>query len=66
MGLSMKDTALAKYYINEGEKKGFAEGEKQKALEIAVKLLKKGSSVEDVADITGLSLEQVRVINERK
>ena len=62
MGLSLEDTSFAKYLRKEGleegmEKgieKGIVQGEKLKALEIAEKLLKKGFSVEEVADDTGL------------
>ncbi|MFS0644090.1 hypothetical protein [Siminovitchia sp. 179-K 8D1 HS] len=62
MGLSMKDTFLAKYYMNEGEKKGKIEGK----IEIAVRLMEKGYCVEDAADITGLSIEEIKRIKDRK
>ena len=44
--------------------KGIENGEKQKALEIAEKLLKKGFSVEEVADDTGLDVEEVKAIQD--
>lgn len=70
MGLSMKDTFLAKYYMQEGEKKGIKkgmkEGEKQKAIEITLKLLEKGNPIEDIAEVTGLSLEEIQKIKESK
>jgi len=61
MGLSFEDTFLAKYL----RKEGIEQGEKQKALEIAAKLLKKGFSVEEVADDTGLDVEEVRDMQDR-
>ncbi|HLU22127.1 MAG TPA: hypothetical protein VKZ77_06545 [Bacillaceae bacterium] len=64
MGLSLDDTSFAKFYrkegLEEGLKKGKAEGEKQKAQEIAIKLLQKGESIEDVSDTTGLSHEEIK------
>jgi predicted transposase/invertase (TIGR01784 family) len=38
---------------------GGIEGEKRKAIEIALKSLKKGLDIEMVAEITGLSIEDV-------
>ena len=43
--------------VEKGKLEGKLEGEKQKAIEIAKKMLKKDSSVEDVAEITGLSID---------
>ena len=73
MGLSLEDTSFAKYFrkegleegIEKGIEKGIVQGEKLKALEIAAKLLKKGFSVEEVADDTGLDVEEVRDIQDR-
>jgi predicted transposase/invertase (TIGR01784 family) len=78
MGLSMKDTFLAKYYMKEGEKKGMQEGIKkgikegkiegkiEGKMEVVSRLLEKGYSVEDAADITGLSIDEVIRIKDRK
>ncbi|WHY80893.1 hypothetical protein QNH23_13350 [Siminovitchia fortis] len=65
MGLSMKDTFLAKYYMKEGEKKGIEVGIKEGKVEIAVRLLGRGESADDVAEITGLTLEEVERIKDR-
>ena len=43
----------------EGRAEGIEEGSKQKAYEIAKKMLKKGNSIEDICDITGLSIEEI-------
>ena len=51
--------------IEKGIEKGIVQGEKQKVLEIAEKLLKKGFSVEEVADDTGLGVEEVKAIQDR-
>ena len=39
---------------------------KQKALEIAKRLLKKGLSVEDTADSTGLDIEIIEVLQDQE
>lgn len=72
MGLSLEDTSFAKYFrkegleegIEKGIEKGKVEGEKQKAIEIAVRLLEKEATIEYVAEITGLSSEEVKKIKE--
>ena len=42
-----------------GIKKGRAEGEKEKAVTIAVKLCKKGASIEEISELTGLTIEEI-------
>jgi predicted transposase YdaD len=63
MGLSMKDTFLAKYYLKEGEKKGRMkgkiEGKAEGEIEIVFRLFDKGHSAEEEADITGLQIEGI-------
>jgi hypothetical protein len=39
-----------------------AEGEKQKAFEMAVKMKRKGYSVEDICEISGLSPEEIETL----
>lgn len=48
----------------EGRAEGIEEGSKQKAYEIAKKMLKKGNSIEDICDITGLSIEEIEQLKE--
>ena len=48
----------------EGRAEGIEEGSKQKAYEIAKKMLKKGNSIEDIYDITGLSKEEIEELRE--
>lgn len=74
MGLSLDNTSIAKFYRNEGKEEGIAEGlakgkaegltlgQKQKAIEIAIKLIQKGFTIEEVAEDTGLSVEEVKQI----
>ncbi|EIJ41789.1 hypothetical protein BegalDRAFT_0881 [Beggiatoa alba B18LD] len=45
-----------------GLQQGLQEGEKRKAVETALKLLEKGFHVEDVAEITGLMLSDVKAL----
>jgi len=45
--------------IKEGKEEGRKEGRKEANIEIAKKLIKKGMSVEEIADITGLTKEEI-------
>lgn len=60
LGLSLEDTSFAKYYLREGKEKGRMEGKLEKAIEIAKKLLAKGASIEDIAEITDLPVSDVK------
>jgi uncharacterized protein (DUF433 family) len=42
--------------------KGEAKGEYKKAISIALKMVKKGMSIEDIIEITGLTREQIEEI----
>ena len=48
--------------IAEGETRGFADGAYQKALETAKNLLALGLSIENIAQATGLTKEEVQSI----
>lgn len=48
--------------IAEGEARGRAEGELHKALQIAMNLKESGMSAEQIADVTGLTIEQIMKI----
>ena len=50
---------IANYARMEGEQIGIVKGEQKKSKHFALKLLKKGMSVEEVADLTELPKEQV-------
>jgi predicted transposase/invertase (TIGR01784 family) len=43
----------------EGKREGRREGEREKALEIADRLMAKGMSIGDVADATGLTIDEI-------
>jgi len=45
--------------IFKGKQEGFYEGEKHKALSTARKLKEKGLSIPEIAEVTGLSIEEV-------
>ncbi|PTQ55294.1 MAG: Signal transduction histidine kinase [Candidatus Carbobacillus altaicus] len=49
----------------EGRAEGLAEGERQKAIEIAKEMLAEGDSVERVARLTKLSLEEVEKLKQQ-
>ena len=57
------------YDLEEGEEKGRKEGieigAQQKAVEAAENMIKKNYPVDDICEITGLSLEQLLKIKER-
>ncbi len=43
----------------EARAEALAEGAEQKQIEVAIKMIARGDSINDVADITGLSIEKV-------
>ena len=59
---------LAKWsdYIaeNKGYEEGIEDGRKEEKIQIAKKMLKKGNSIEDIYDITGLSKEEIEELRE--
>jgi len=55
----MDQEAIREGGFDEGMEKGLQKGKE----EIAKKLLKKGSSIEDIIDITGLTLEEIENLN---
>ena len=48
------------YAYTQGEQRGIQQGEYNRALEDARRMLKYGDSVEKIADITQLSIEEIR------
>ena len=48
----------------EGHEKGLVEGETKKALETATKLLQKKMSLSDIAEVTGLSEEEINALRQ--
>lgn len=46
----------------EWDKKWKAEGRKEEKLAVALKMLAKGMSIQDVSEVTGLSVEKLRQI----
>jgi predicted transposase/invertase (TIGR01784 family) len=76
MGLSLDDTSFAKFFrkegleegiekgIKQGIEKGIEQGIEQNKIDTAVRLLEKDNSVEFVAEITGLSIVEVKRLKE--
>ena len=50
--------------IEKGEKIGIEKGENNKAIEVAKKMLRKGMDVDDIADISGLSVEEIKKLSD--
>jgi predicted transposase/invertase (TIGR01784 family) len=48
--------------LQQGLQKGLLEGEKRKALATARKLKQKGMSIQEIAELTGLSIEEVQAL----
>ena len=61
---------LAKWsdYIaeNKGYEEGIEDGRKDEKIEIAKKMLSKGNNIEDIIDLTGLSIEEIEKLREEK
>ena len=49
--------------IKKGKEEGLKEGEKNGKIEIARNMLKKGYKIEDIAEISGLSKEEINLLN---
>jgi predicted transposase/invertase (TIGR01784 family) len=56
------DIATLKTAKREGREEGIEEGKQEKAIEMAKKCLKRGMSVPDIADLTGLTEDEIRNI----
>ena len=46
--------------LKDAKKEGKIEGRMESLIEVAEKLLKKGSSIEEIMDVTGLSEQQIK------
>ena len=51
--------------LAKGLAKGLAEGERQKAIKIAMKMLEKGKDVDEIADFTELSVEEIQKLKQQ-
>jgi predicted transposase/invertase (TIGR01784 family) len=47
-------------YVTNAERFGIQKGKEQKTREIAQKMLRKGMALEDIADLTQMSIEQLQ------
>ena len=48
--------------LEEGKIEGLKEGKKEKSIEIAKNMLKLGYKIEDIAEISGLSVEEITLL----
>ena len=46
--------------IEKGKEEGIIKGEKKKSREFALKLLARNTPLDDIADLTGLSIEEIK------
>jgi len=51
--------------LAEGLEKGLAKGERQKAIKMAMKMLEKGSGVDEIAFFTELSVEEIQKLKQQ-
>ena len=61
--LGLKDKYI-KEGVKVGVKEGIKEGDKKRQLRVALKMLKKGFSIEDIMDTTELSREEILKLQE--
>ncbi|MDR1407723.1 MAG: hypothetical protein LBJ23_06730, partial [Tannerella sp.] len=52
--------------LKEGLKEGKIEGERKKSLQVVLNCARKGMSKKDTADITGLSVDEIALILEKR
>jgi predicted transposase/invertase (TIGR01784 family) len=60
----MRESVIYQQILEEGEAKGKAEGEAETTRKLALNLLQIGMSLEQIAQVTELSLEQIQVLQE--
>ena len=59
----MKESVIYQEIFHEGEVKGEKKGEEKATRNIALNMLKNNMNMEDIAKVTGLTLEQVQQFN---
>ena len=58
----LMDSMKGRDYLISAEEKGKAEGKAEEKIEIARKMLSKGKNIEEIIDITDLSVEEIKEI----
>ena len=56
--------AVYKHAEEKGIEKGIIKGEKKKSREFALKLLARNTPLDDIADLTGLSIEEIKKLEQ--
>ncbi len=52
--------------IEEGRREGMEKGENKKAIEIATKMLDKGMNINDISELSGLSVEEIEGLGKKQ
>ncbi|MEH1778821.1 MAG: hypothetical protein V7L26_06850 [Nostoc sp.] len=60
----MRESVIYQQILEEGEAKGKAEGKAETTRKLALNLLRIGMSLEQIAQVTELSLEQIQVLQQ--
>ncbi len=60
----MRESVIYQQILEEGEAKGKAEGKAETTRKLALNLLRIGMSLEQIAQVTELSIEQIQVLQE--
>ena len=59
-------STIAEKLFNEGREEGMEKGKEERSIEVALAALKKGYSVDDIAEITGLDKKAILELKEKK
>lgn len=61
-GYEQREKALRDYYsyIGESYEEGIQQGEQNKSKEIALRMLKRGKDINEIAEDTGLNIEEIQ------
>ena len=65
----MRESVIYQDIFHEGQtqglEQGLEQGSEQKAQEIAIKMINRGIDIQTIADVTGLTIEQVQLLQPR-
>ena len=62
----MRESPIYQEILQEGEEKGKAEGKAETLQQVAINLLSTGMALEDISRVTGLTVEQLRVLQRQQ
>jgi predicted transposase/invertase (TIGR01784 family) len=58
----MRESVIYQDILHEGQAQGLEQGSEQKAQEIAIKMINRGIDIQTIVDVTGLTIEQVQLL----